>query len=94
MAWAWIPEVSYQFALLGIDADDGQMTALEAVAQIREVFELEVSMGAVAGGDLFVIHAQRIAHLIEQSRDGVGADRDTEYAQFFRDSGGGAARPA
>ena len=70
------------------------MTALEAVAQIREVFELEISMGAVAGGDLFVIHAQRVAHLIQQSCDGVGTDRDTECAQFLRDPGGGAARPA
>ena len=91
MAWAWIPEVSYQFALLGIDADDGQMTALEAIAQIREVFELEVSMGAVAGGDLFVIHAQRIAHLIEQSRDGIGADRNAECAEFPGYSGRSAA---
>jgi hypothetical protein len=30
---------------------------LEAGAQIGEIFELEVSLGAVAGGDLFVIHA-------------------------------------
>jgi hypothetical protein len=33
------------------------MTALEAGAQIHEVFELKVSMGTVTGGDLFVIHA-------------------------------------
>src|SRR6516164_8592847 len=65
---AWIPEVSHQFTLLGIHADDGQMTSLEAVTQIGEVFKLEAAMGAVAGGDLFVIHAQRIAHLVEQPR--------------------------
>jgi hypothetical protein len=62
---AWVPEVTDQFALLGIDADDGQMTSLEAVAQIGKIFELEVSMGTVAGGNLFVIYAQRIAHLVE-----------------------------
>jgi len=70
------------------------VTALEAVAQIGEIFELEVSMRAVAGGDLFVIDAQRIAHLIEQSRDGIGADRDAECTEFLGDCGRGAARPA
>ena len=91
---AWIPEVAYQFTLLGIDTDDGQMTTLETVAQVGEIFELEVAMGAVAGGDLFVIDAQRIAHLAEQARDGIGADRDAEGAEFLGDSGGGAAGPA
>ena len=32
---ACIPEVADQFALFGIDADDGQMTALEAAAQLE-----------------------------------------------------------
>ena len=80
--------------LIGIDTDDGQVAALEAGAQIGEIFELEVSVGAVAGGDLFVIHAQRIAHLVEQSRDGIGADTDAECEEFLGDSGRGAARPA
>ena len=69
------------------------MTSLEAVTQIGEVFELEVAMGAVAGGDLFVIHAQRIAHLVEQTRHGIGADADAKGEEFLRDSGRGAARP-
>jgi len=90
---AGIAEIANQFALLGIHADDGQVTALEAVTQIGEIFELEIPIRAVTGGDLFVIHAQRIPHLIEQPRDGVGADADAELAQFLGDSGGGAARP-
>src|SRR5215471_21325191 len=91
---AWVSEVTHQFPLFGIHADDRQMTALEAVAQIGEIFELEVAMWAVAGGDLLVIDAQRIAHLIEQSRHGIGADRDAQRAEFLGDSDGGAARPA
>ena len=51
-------------------------------------------MGAVAGGDLFVIHAQRIAHLVEQPRHGIGADADAKGEEFLGDSGGGAAGPA
>ena len=50
-------------------------------------------MGAVAGGDLFVIHAQRIAHLVEQPRHGIGADADAKGEEFLGDSGRGAARP-
>lgn len=53
---AGIPEVAHQFALLGIHTDDGQVAPLEAVTQIGEIFELEISIRAVAGGDLFVIH--------------------------------------
>ena len=90
-ATAWVPEVTYQFALLSIDANDGQITALQAVARVGEVFELEVSMGAVAGGDLFVVHAQRIAHVVEQSCDGIVADPDGGRAEFLRDSDRGAA---
>jgi hypothetical protein len=43
-AAACIPEITDQFALLGIDADDGQVTALKAAAQFGQVFELEVAV--------------------------------------------------
>ena len=89
-----IAEIADQFALFGIDADDRQMTALEATAQLGEIFELEISIGAVAGGDLLMIHTERIAHLIEQPRDGIGAGGDTELAKFLGYSGSRAARPA
>lgn len=91
---ASIFEVADQFALLGIDADDGQVTALELAAELGEIFELEIAVRAGAGGDLLVIHAQRIAHLIEQPRDSIRADRDAELAKFLGDSGGRPAGPA
>jgi len=46
-----------QFALLGIDADDGQMTTLEAAAQFGQILELEVAIRTGIGGDLLVIDA-------------------------------------
>ena len=42
-------EVAHQFALLAIDADNGQMAPLKAVAQMGDVFELEVAVGTDAG---------------------------------------------
>jgi hypothetical protein len=41
-----------------------------------------------------VIDAQRIAHLMEQTGDGIGADGDAELAKFLGDSVSRAARPA
>src|SRR6266852_1193098 len=54
-ASAGVLEVADQFAFLGVDANDGQVTALEAAAQLGQVFELEVAVGAGVGGDLLVI---------------------------------------
>jgi hypothetical protein len=77
VAWAAFPalagilEVSYQFAFLGVDANNGQVTALKAVAQLGEIFKLEIAAGAEVGGDLLAIDAQGIAHLIEQAGDSV-----------------------
>ena len=47
-----------QFALLGIDADDGEATALESVAKIAEVEKLIVAIGTIVGGEFLVIDAQ------------------------------------
>jgi hypothetical protein len=74
--------------------DDGQMTALEAAAQLGQIFELEIAIRTGAGGDLLVIDAQRIAHLMEQAGGGIGADSDAELAEFLGDSDRRAARPA
>jgi len=70
------------------------MTALEAVPQFGEIFELKVAVGAGAGGDLFVIDPQRIAHLVQQASHRVGGNRNAELGQFLGDGRGGAARPA
>ena len=55
-AWGQVParpgilERADQFALLGINADDGETPALESIAQIAEVEKLIVAVGAVVGG--------------------------------------------
>jgi hypothetical protein len=40
-----------------------------------------------------VIDAKRIAHLMEQTGDGVGADQDTEVSECHGELGGGSPRP-
>ncbi len=91
---AWITEIADQFALLGIDTDDRQMMTLKPAAQFGQVFELEIAIRAGVSGDLLVIHAQRIAHLVEQASDGIGTDSDAELAKFLGYSDGSAASPA
>ena len=51
-------EVAHQFALFTIDTDNGQMAVLEAIAQMGEVFELQVAVGADAGRNLLVMDTQ------------------------------------
>ncbi len=70
------------------------MASLEAPTQLGEIFELEVAIGARGGGDLFVIDAQGIAHLMEQARDGVRRDGDAEQKQGLGDPRGTATGPA
>jgi hypothetical protein len=84
-------EVAHQFALLAIDTDNGQMAVLEAVAQVGEVFELKVAVGADAGRNLLVIETQGIAHLMEQARHGIGRNGKAECCQFLGDGHGGTA---
>src|SRR6202158_237192 len=42
---ARIFEIADELAFFAVHADDGQMTALEAVAQLGEIFELKVAVG-------------------------------------------------
>lgn len=44
-ARAGVFEVADQFALLGVDTDDGQVTAAEALPQVGNVIKLEVPVG-------------------------------------------------
>ena len=67
-------EIADEFAFFVVHADDGQMTALESVAQFGEIFELELAVGTVAGGDLLVIDPQGLVHFMEQAGDGIGRD--------------------
>jgi hypothetical protein len=52
---ARIFEIADELAFLAVDADDGQMTALETVAQLGQIFELKISVGTRTGGDLLLI---------------------------------------
>jgi hypothetical protein len=74
-------EVADQFALLGVDANDRQAAALEALPKITQVEELIIAIGADVGGEFLVIDAQGIAHLMEEAGYGVGTNDNTEVAQ-------------
>ena len=52
---AGILEVADQFALLGVNANDGLAAALEALPKITEVEELIIAVGAEVGGEFLVI---------------------------------------
>jgi len=71
----------------------GPLSMVSADAQLGEIFELKIGVRAGVGGDLLVIDAQRITHLIEQSGDGVGGDGNAECEKFRGDSRGGSAGP-
>ena len=88
-----IIEIADQFALLGIDANDGMTTTLELVPQVADVEELLVAVGTVVGGEFLVIDAQRITHPMEKTGHRIGADDDTEVAQGHRHLGGRSSRP-
>ena len=88
-----VAEIANQFALFGIDADDGQTLALESVAQRGEVVELLVAIRTGSGGELLAIDAQRIIHLVEKAGHGVGGNRDAGLLEQFRDLLRGLARP-
>jgi hypothetical protein len=70
------------------------MTTLAAVTQLGKIFELKIAVGTAAGGDLFVVDPQGIAHVMEQAGDGIGRDGKAELGQLFRDGGSSTARPA
>ena len=52
---ARIFKIADEFAFFAVHADDGQMTALETVAQLGQIFELKISVGTRTGGDLLLI---------------------------------------
>ena len=89
-----ILEIPDEFAFFAVHANDGQMTALEAVAQLGEILELKVSVGTRIGRDLLVIDPQGITHVMKQAGDGIGGDGNAEFGRFLGDRAGRAARPA
>jgi hypothetical protein len=79
-AHSGILEIADQFALLGIHADNGVATPLESVSKVAKVEELIIAIGTVIGREFLVIDPKGIAHPMEKTGDGVGADDDTEVA--------------
>ena len=86
-------EIADQFPFFGIDADDGETAALKSMAKIAEVEELMVAIGTVVGGEVLVIEAQGITHLVEETSDSVGTDYDAEVTQRHGNLGGGSPGP-
>jgi hypothetical protein len=88
-----ILEIADQFALLGIHADDGMATTLESVSKIAKVEELIIAIGTVVGREFLVIDPKGIAHPMEKTGDGLGADDDPEVAQRHGNLLRGASGP-
>ena len=61
--------------------------------KITKVEELIIAIGAEVGGEFLVIDAQGIAHLMEETSDGIGTDEDTEVAQRHGDLVGSSPGP-
>jgi hypothetical protein len=91
---ARIFEIADEFAFFAVHADDGQMTALEAVAQLGKIFELKIPVGTRTGGDLLLIDPQGIAQVMKQAGDGIGRYGNAEFGQLCSNGGGSAARPS
>ena len=87
-------EIADELAFFAVHADDGQMMALETVAQLSQIFKLKIAAGVGAGRDLFLIDPQGITHVVEQASYGIGRDRNAQCGQLFGDGGGSTARPA
>ena len=90
---AGMAERADELLLLGIDADEGAVVGGAALAQVGDVPELPVSVRMRGASELLVVDAQRVAHRLEQSRDGLRADVDAEPAEFVGELGGRAACP-
>jgi len=76
---AGIFEITDELAFFAVQANDGQMTALEVVAQLGQIFELEIAVGTGVGGDLLLVDSQGIAQGMEQTSHGIGGDGNAEF---------------
>ena len=66
---------------------------MEALTKIAQIEELIVAVGAKVGGEFLVIDAQGLAHLMEETSDGVRANTDTEVSERHGNLLGSAPRP-
>src|SRR5439155_22457322 len=92
-AGARILEGTDQLALFGVHADDGPPLPLEPIAQIANVEKLLVAIWTGVGGELLAVDAERIAHVLEQPRDGARTHSDPEVAERQGHFGSRAAGP-
>ena len=90
---AAIFEVADHFALLTVDADDGDASTLEASPQRADMLELLIAVGAGVGGDLLAVDAQGEIHLVEKTSHRIGRDRDIDLLQNVGDLLGRLASP-
>ena len=86
-------EVADQFAFLAIDADDRKALSLEAGAQRADMLELLIAVGAGVGGDLLTVDAQREIHLVQETSDRIGRDRNVDLLKNLGDLLGRLAGP-
>ena len=90
---AGILERSHHFLLLGVHTDNGQPLAGELLALDLPVTELTIPFRALMAGETLAIGAQGVVHLIEQTPNGVGTDRDAQASQLAADLLQTQARP-
>jgi len=90
---ATVFEVADHFALLAVDADDGQALPLEASPERADVLELLIAIGAGVGSDLLAVNVQREMHLIEKTSDRVGRNGYIDLPEDVSDLLGRLAGP-
>ena len=88
---ALVFEVADQFALFGIDADDGQVAPPKTLAQIGNVIELEIPVGTGIGRDVLLVDAQGVIHRMQQAGNRIGRDGEAIVTKQVGNLVGGAA---
>jgi hypothetical protein len=89
-----ILEETDQLSLLGVDTDDGPVSAVKAAAQVCDVLKLLIPVCAAIRGELFAVDAKGVVHLVQQPRDGVGGNDKALLREQVGDLAGRAAGPA
>ena len=86
-------EVADQFPFLAIDADDRKTLSLEASLQRADMLELLIAVGTGVGGDLLAVDTQREVHLVQETSDRIGRDRNADLLKNLGDLLGRLAGP-
>lgn len=81
---AGVFEPANQFALLGVDADNGRLLPGEAAPLALEVVKLPVAF-RTRGAEALAVGMQGVAEFFQQTADGVGARVNAQPAQQAAD---------